>query len=68
MSRCQCEIIKNIQGFYIKDWNSNRTKLLKISWGERISIGEFMKHFWLKVSQVIGQATQLNDKKMLTWR
>jgi hypothetical protein len=73
VSKCQCEIIRNTQGVYLKDRSSNRTKPLKISLEERISAEEIMKHPWLQESQVIRQAnalmaTQLRDRKRLTWR
>ena len=44
MSKCQCEIIRNTQGVYLKDPSSNMTKPLKISPEERISAEEIMKH------------------------
>ena len=73
VSKCQCEIIRNTQGVYLKDRSSNMTKPLKISPEERISAEEIMKHPWLQESQVIRQAnalmaTQLRDRKRLTWR
>jgi hypothetical protein len=72
-SECQCEIIRNIQGVYLKDRSSNRTKPFKIFPEERISAEEIMKHPWLQESQAIRQAnammaTQLRDRKRLTWR
>jgi hypothetical protein len=73
VSKYQCEIIRNTQGVYIKDPSSNMTKPLKISPEKRISAEEIMKHPWLQESQVIRQAnalmaTQLRDRKRLTWR
>lgn len=73
VSKCQCEIIRNTQRVYINDWSSNWTELLKMSLEERISVEEIMKHHWLKGSEVIRQAkammaTQLNDRKRLSWR
>jgi hypothetical protein len=60
-------------GVYLKDRSSNMTKPLKISPEERISAEEIIKHPWLQESQVIRQAnalmaTQLRDRKRLTWR
>ena len=73
VSKCQCEIIRNTKGVYLKDRSSNMTKPLKISPEERISAEEIMKHPWLQESEVIRQAnalmaTQLRDRKRLTWR
>jgi hypothetical protein len=73
VSKCQCEIIRNTQGVYLKDRSSKKTKPLKISPEERISEEEIMKHPWLKESQVIRQAnalmdTQLRDRKRLSCR
>ena len=37
-------------GVYLKDNSSNGTKILKISWVQRISAEEIMKHYWLQDS------------------
>ena len=65
MSKCQCEIIRNTQGVYLKDNSTNGIKLLKISLEERISAEEIMKHHWLQESQV---SHKLKNRKRLTWR
>ena len=65
VSKCQCEIIRNTQGVYLKDNSTNGIKLLKISLEERISAEEIMKHHWLQESQV---SHQLKNRKRLTWR